>query len=34
MHKNSFEEMGLECVISETEVQDAAHDDSIVCSAI
>lgn len=34
MHKNSFEEMFLECVISETEVQDAVHDDCIVCFAI
>lgn len=34
MHKNSFEEMILECVISETEVQDAVHDDCLAYSVI
>lgn len=34
MHKNKFEGMFLECVISETEVHDAVHDDCIVYTAI
>lgn len=34
MHKNSFEGLFLEALISETEVQGAVHDDCIVYAAI